>query len=119
MTGEENQVFNVQIMGRTYEVETSRGRGRRREEERNQFENGKWTLRSPLTGVVVEIRVAPGEEVEQGRVLMVVEAMKMLNELRSRVAGTIASVFVAERDRVDTGAPLLEIREPEAVAGSD
>jgi biotin carboxyl carrier protein len=42
---------------------------------------------------------------------MVVEAMKMLNELRSRVAGTVAAVLASERDRVEIGASLVEISE--------
>jgi biotin carboxyl carrier protein len=112
LVAEEAQAFNLHIAGRVYEVETGRTRARRREEERNQFEDGKWTLRSPLTGVVTEIRAVVGEDVEVGRVLIIIEAMKMLNELKARVAGRVSAVRVAERDRVDIGAPLIEISEP-------
>jgi biotin carboxyl carrier protein len=108
---EETQSFNVQIAGRSYEVETARGRRRQRQEETDQFVDGKWLLRAPLTGVVVELRVAAGDSVERGTVLMVVEAMKMLNELRARVPGTITAVFVSEKERVEIGMPLAEISE--------
>ena len=69
------------------------------------------SLRAPLTGVVIEVRVAVGDVVAQGDVLMVVEAMKMLNELRARVAGEVESVLVEVRDRVELGADLLVIRQ--------
>lgn len=108
---EEAQSFNVQIGGRGYEVETARGRARRREQEADSFIDGKWALRAPLTGVVVEARVAAGDVVERGDVLMVVEAMKMLNELRARVPGVVSTVNFGERDRVEIGTVLVEIGE--------
>ena len=106
----ERQTFNVQIAGQTYEVETGRGRRRRREES-DQFVDGRWLLRVPLTGVVMEIRISVGDAVEAGTVLLVVEAMKMLNELRSRVAGVVAAVNVEERQRVEIGTVVVEISE--------
>jgi biotin carboxyl carrier protein len=108
---EEVQAFNVQIAGRSYEVETVRRRTRGRSDEGDQFVNGRWLLRAPLTGVVVEARVAGGDAVEQGHVLIVVEAMKMLNELRSRVTGTVAAVHPAAGQRVEIGEVLIEISE--------
>jgi biotin carboxyl carrier protein len=101
--------FNLQIAGSIYEVETVRARARGRDENAASFEEGKWVLRAPLTGVVIEIRVAPGDKVEQNDVLIIVEAMKMLNELRARVGGEVAVVHVAERDRVEISARLIEI----------
>jgi len=108
---EESQAFNVQIAGRNYEVETVRRRGRGRPEEGDHFIDGKWLLRVPLTGVVVETRVSPGDSVQQGDVLLVVEAMKMLNELRSRVAGTVSTVHPEKGQRVEIGEVLVEISE--------
>jgi biotin carboxyl carrier protein len=109
---EESQAFNVQIAGRTYDVETVRRRGRGRESEGDQFVDGRWLLRAPLTGVVVETRVAAGDAVAQGDVLLVVEAMKMLNELRTRVAGTVSAVHPEAGQRVELGRVLVEISEP-------
>src|SRR5262245_41476826 len=76
--------FNLQIGGQAFEVDTARGR-RRQAAETAQFVDGKWSLRAPLTGVVTEIRVSVGQVVEQGELLVIVEAMKMLNELKARV----------------------------------
>ena len=107
----EMQAFNVRIAGRDYEVETTRGRGRRHRDEGDQFVAGKWLLRAPLTGVVRDVRAAAGDTVAPGDVLLVVEAMKMLNELRARVPGRVAAVRVAEGERVEIGNPLVEVRE--------
>ncbi len=106
----QSQTFNVQIAGRTYEVETGRGR-RRRQGQGDQFVDGRWSLRAPLTGVVMEVRVTAGDVVESGTVLLVVEAMKMLNELRSRVTGVVAAVNVEQRQRVEIGTVVVEISE--------
>lgn len=107
----EGQALNLQIAGRVFEVETGRGAAARRQGEADQFSEGVWRLPSPLTGVVMEVLVAPGNPVGRGQVLLVVEAMKMLNELRSRVAGVVSRVLVAERERVEIGQPLVEIAE--------
>jgi biotin carboxyl carrier protein len=108
---QESQAFNVQIAGQSYEVETVRHRGRGRSDEGDTFIDGRWLLRAPLTGVVVETRVSPGDVVAQGDVLVVVEAMKMLNELRARVAGTISAVNPQAGQRVEIGGVLVEISE--------
>jgi pyruvate carboxylase subunit B len=107
---EESTAFNVQIGGRPYEVETVR-RSRRRGEDTDQFVDGKWRLIAPLTGVVVEVRVSQSDTVERGTVLMVVEAMKMLNELKSRVEGTVSAIPVEAGQRVEIGTTLVEVSE--------
>jgi pyruvate carboxylase subunit B len=60
-----------------------------------------------MAGVVREIRVAADDEVEEGQVLAVVEAMKMQNELHARRAGQVKAVYVTVGQRVDQGTPLL------------
>jgi biotin carboxyl carrier protein len=61
--------FSIQIGGATYEIETVRGR-QRRTDELDRFENGKWVLIAPLTGVVQELKVAAGDTVAQGDTLL-------------------------------------------------
>jgi biotin carboxyl carrier protein len=51
--------------------------------------------------------VSPGDEVQAGAVVVVIEAMKMQNELRARHAGTVKAVYVSVGQRVEQGAPLL------------
>jgi biotin carboxyl carrier protein len=111
LVSEEPQAFNLQIGGQPYAVETVRRRAGARREEADQFVDGRWVLRAPLTGVVIEARVAAGDTVAQGDVLMVVEAMKMLNELRARVPGLVSAVNNEAGDRVEIGTLLVEVTE--------
>ena len=111
LVSEEPQAFNLQIGGQAYAIETVRRRAGARREEADQFFDGRWVLRAPLTGVVTEARVAAGDIVAQGDVLMVVEAMKMLNELRARVPGRISAVNAEATERVEIGTVLVEIAE--------
>jgi len=68
---------------------------------------GEWVLKSPMAGVVREIRVSADDDVAEGDVLVVVEAMKMQNELHARRAGQVKAVYVSVGQRVDQGTPLL------------
>ncbi len=62
---------------------------------------------SPMHGVVVEIGVAAGDEVEEGRVVAVIEAMKMMNEIRAHRAGTIAAVHATAGTTIESNSPLV------------
>lgn len=68
------------------------------------------TLRSVMPGIVREIRVAPGEVVERGRPLLILEAMKMQNEVRADSDGTVTEVHVAAGVAVAKGDPLVTLR---------
>ena len=52
-------------------------------------------LTAPLPGTVIEVFVKPGEYVEMGQIMLIIEAMKMKNSIRSTCAGTIAEVLVS------------------------
>jgi pyruvate carboxylase subunit B len=100
--------FHVLIGGRTINVGTQTGR--RGSSGADSFavdQSGEWVLKSPMAGVVQEIRVKADDEVEEKQVLVVVEAMKMQNELHARRAGTVKAVYVSVGQRVDQGTPLL------------
>jgi acetyl-CoA/propionyl-CoA carboxylase biotin carboxyl carrier protein len=62
---------------------------------------------APMNGVVVEIPVSAGAAVAEGDVVAVIEAMKMMNEIRAHKSGTIATVHVAAGANVEARAPLL------------
>lgn len=62
---------------------------------------------APMPGVVLSVAVKPGETVSRGQLLLVLEAMKMKNELKSPQDGTISEVHVSAGDRVNTGDPLI------------
>jgi acetyl/propionyl-CoA carboxylase alpha subunit len=68
---------------------------------------GPAEVRAIIPGRVVSVSVVPGDEVVAGQELLVVEAMKMQNELRAPRAGTVASVAVGEGRTIEVGDVLL------------
>ena len=79
------------------------------EEVSGARESGPSRLTAPIPGKVVAVKVAPGDEVTPGQPLVVLEAMKMENELASEQAGRVASVHVVAGDTVEGGALLVEL----------
>jgi biotin carboxyl carrier protein len=67
-------------------------------------------VRSPMPGRIVRVLVAPGDAIEPGQPLVVVEAMKMENEIRAKRAGTVAEVLVAAGATVEGNAKLLRLK---------
>ena len=62
---------------------------------------------SPLPGSVVSVHVAPGDEVHDGDLLVIVEAMKMEHRIEARATHTVAEVRVSAGDKVDAGTALV------------
>ena len=70
---------------------------------------GGETVASPMPGTILSVNVQNGASVKKGDVLMILEAMKMENEIMAPCDGTIASVNVSKGSAVDTGAVLCVI----------
>jgi biotin carboxyl carrier protein len=70
---------------------------------------GRQTVRSPMPGKVVKLLVRAGDSVKSGQGLVVVEAMKMENELKSPKDGKVVEILVAEGAAVESQAPLLAV----------
>jgi len=66
------------------------------------------SLTAPMPGVILEIKVAVGDHVERGQTLMVLEAMKMQNNLNAQQDGRISAILVKAGDAVKHGDVLLE-----------
>ncbi len=64
---------------------------------------------APLPGIILEILVAPGDYVEPGRAVVVLEAMKMENELQVEFAGVVSMVNVSVGDSVLAGTVIITI----------
>jgi pyruvate carboxylase subunit B len=71
--------------------------------------SGPAPLRAPMPGLIVKVHVKPGDAVLAGQALVVMEAMKMENELRASAAGTVTAVAVAPGTAVEKGALLVEL----------
>ncbi len=67
------------------------------------------TLAAPMPGKVLELLVSENDEVEAGQPVLILEAMKMENELKAPAAGIVEKILVSENDNVEKKQPLLEI----------
>ena len=66
-------------------------------------------IESPMTGNVIEVSVSVGDTVAIGDMLIVIESMKMENEIFSEVSGTITTIHVSEDDNVSEEDVLMSI----------
>ena len=66
-------------------------------------------VKSPMPGNILKINVTVGQKVNEGDTLLVLEAMKMENEIAAPKAGTVAQIIVSKGAVVETGAPLVVI----------
>jgi acetyl-CoA/propionyl-CoA carboxylase, biotin carboxylase, biotin carboxyl carrier protein len=80
--------------------------GTARRRERASDGNG---VLSPMHGLVVDLGVAKGDSVSEGQVVAVIEAMKMMNEIRAHRAGRVSAVHVATGSTVENGARLITL----------
>ena len=109
----------VRVGGREFTIEVaggvpseiarrSTGRGRRR--------NRSGTISSSIPGKVVSLHVAVGDRVDDGEVLLVLEAMKMQNEIQAPISGTVTEVNCESGDSVEANVPLVIIEPLEESA---
>jgi len=66
-------------------------------------------MKAPLPGVINAVKVTVGQTVKKGDVLIILEAMKMENEITAETNGKVSKIFVQKGATVETGAPLVEI----------
>jgi acetyl-CoA/propionyl-CoA carboxylase biotin carboxyl carrier protein len=107
----------VEVDGRRVEVKVSRpepayralARLRRQRSASGPENEAAVAVVSPMQGTVLELRVAEGDEVEQGTVICIVEAMKMENEIVAHRAGTVSGLAVAVGDGVTSGETICVI----------
>jgi biotin carboxyl carrier protein len=62
-----------------------------------------------IPGTVLDIFVTPGQSVKKGEILLILDAMKMQNRLKSSMDGIIKSIAVSEGDRISKGVLLIEL----------
>ena len=103
--------YALSIDGRRYEAEAldERARAIRQLSAAAAGPRGPAPLVAPMPGLIVRINVAVGATVEQGQGLVVMEAMKMENELRAAAGGTVKSIRVTPGTAVERGAVLVEL----------
>ncbi len=70
---------------------------------------GAEKVNSPMPGNILDIKVAVGDAVKNGQTLLILEAMKMENEIKAPCDGTVAGVHISKGDTVDSGALLISL----------
>lgn len=124
--------YKVTLRGKTYEVEVEKGNAILLDEYEakasakavfsapvqpsapetpsNPVQTGAGDeVKSPLPGTITSVKVAQGQSVKKGQLLVTIESMKMENEILSPSDGTVTSVAAANGQTVTTGAVLLTI----------
>jgi pyruvate carboxylase subunit B len=76
----------------------------------SQKASGPASLNAPMPGLIVRVNVAPGDAVQAGQGLIVMEAMKMENELRASAAGIVKNVLVEPGKAVEKGTLLIDFQ---------
>ena len=70
---------------------------------------GKQIIKSEMPGAIIDVKVKVGDEVKEGDVLLILEAMKMQNEIRSPKDGEVKEVFVNAGENIDADAKMVVI----------
>jgi biotin carboxyl carrier protein len=101
----------VTVRGRRIpvQVRTWRERLLAEAESSSTVQSGPIVVKATLPGLIVAVAIEAGHEVEEGAVLLTIEAMKMQNEVRSPRTGRVVELAVAPGQAVATGTPLVRI----------
>jgi biotin carboxyl carrier protein len=97
------EIFDVTIHGRSHEVTIVDPKRLRSGQNSDRHHQGAAELRAAMPGKVVRVQTEAGETVEKGAGVVVVEAMKMQNEMKSPREGVVVSVNVKPGDTVNAG----------------
>jgi biotin carboxyl carrier protein len=102
--------YRVLVDGRSYRIQLVDERRMRIGSGQLGVElQGRQNISVPMPGKIIAVLVAEGEAVEKGQGLVIVEAMKMENEVRSPIAGAVKEIKVKPGDTVEGGAVLLVV----------
>jgi biotin carboxyl carrier protein len=109
---EGRNLYDVLAGGLRYQVKVQDERSRRLSlvDRSLRAPDGELAIKAPIPGLIVRLPVEPGQELAEGDTLVILEAMKMENELRAPRAGIVHDVRVKPGDQVALGQVLLTVR---------
>lgn len=111
---QDGENWTATVAGETFEIkvpDAGPAPKQRRASGGKSKKSGKVSANIP--GKVVTVEVSVGDVVEEGQVVMILEAMKMQNEIQAPVAGTITEIHCEEGQSIEANVPLLVITPPE------
>jgi len=108
---EGDEDLQVLLRGRLFQVKVEDEREKRLRAAAGGgiSEGGEFLMRAPMPGLVVTVGVVEGQEVEKGQVLVILESMKMQNELKAPRAGRIERIRVKPGESVEQKQTLLSV----------
>ena len=109
---ESDEGWQVLMRGRQYQitVEDEREKRLRAAAGGGVAEGGEFNLKAPMPGLVVAIPVSEGQEIKKGQVLIILESMKMQNELKSPKDGIVERIRVKAGESVEQKQALLSVK---------
>ena len=109
---ETEEGWQVLTRGRQYNltIEDEREKRLRAAAGGGVAESGEFHLKAPMPGLVVAIPVNEGDKVEKGQVILILESMKMQNELKSPKAGTVGRIRVKQGEKVEQRQALRSVQ---------
>jgi biotin carboxyl carrier protein len=111
---QDGEMWKATVEGKTFEIlvpDAGPAPKQRRSAGGKSKKSGKVTANIP--GKVVTVEVTVGQEVEEGQVVMILEALKMQNEIQAPVSGTVTEIHCEEGQSIEANVPLLVITPPE------
>ena len=114
--------YSVRVNGQVYQVEVAEGgelssvepadssnQASENTSSSGNESNNANAVNAPLSGTIVKLMVSEGQQVQEGDVILLLEAMKMETEVRSAYSGTVSGILVKEGDAVQSGQPMLSV----------
>jgi biotin carboxyl carrier protein len=103
--------WKVLLLGSSYtiNIEDEREKRLRKPENENALTDREYTLRAPMPGLVIATSISEGQHVGKGQLLIILESMKMQNELRSPFEGTVVRIKIKAGESVQQKQVLLSI----------
>lgn len=109
--------FDVLVAGQLFHLTALDERSRLLTSTAKTVATGPQRVESEMPGKVVKILVQPGTPVVEGQGVVILEAMKMENEIKSPIEGVVVELGVTEGQTVESGAALFVVAPPEAKQG--
>lgn len=117
--------YNIKVNGTSYEVEVEEIMGKPEvrapqvtqapahvpeKKKPAEVPSGETAATAPMPGTILDVMVTEGQQVEEGEVLLILEAMKMENEIQAPCAGTVCTVAATKGASVNAGEVLATIK---------
>ena len=104
--------WEVSIDGNLYEVEIDQASRRGQRKKRDSSRGGRSSsglISSAIPGKIVSVLVSEGDKVDSSSVVIVLEAMKMQNEIKAGIDGKVEKIMCEPGQRIEANVPLMEI----------